>query len=151
MNTPETYKNIEVDGRKFRLKKMDARTASYILFTKGLSLITPLLKNIKFDSIDNFQISDLDISLLSDALNNISEKDFRFIQDNALQTVYEILDAGEAPVLNANGSWGINDIAFNGALIMTLTIQSLYFNIKGFFPESLLESLRQKLTSPQPN
>lgn len=149
MNIPETYKNIEVDERKFRIKKMDARTASYILFTKGLGLITPLFKNVKVDSEEDFKISDLDLSAVSDVLNNISEKDFRFIQDNALQVVYEILDAGEAPVLNKNGSWGVNDIEFNGALIMNLTIQSLYFNLKGFFPESLLNILRQKLTSSQ--
>lgn len=33
MNIPEKTKNVEINGRKFILKKMDARTGSFMLLS----------------------------------------------------------------------------------------------------------------------
>ena len=48
----ENTKSIEVNGRTFILKKMDARTGSYMLF-KLMKLLPPILENIDIDKLDN--------------------------------------------------------------------------------------------------
>lgn len=149
MYIPENYKDIEVNGRKFRLNKMDAKTGSFMLF-KLMKILTPMVKNIKEDAKD-VNLNDLNLTEIAESLFDLEEKEFRYIQDNALKVVQELLGAGPAKVLNELGEFEVNNIKFDTGLVMNLTVQSLYFNIKGFFKGSPLESMLKGLNISQLN
>lgn len=148
MDKPILYKDIEVDGRKFRLNKLDARTGSYMTFKLG-DILTPLFENVELSSLEDIKLSDLNIAKMANTLFKMSEEDFRFVQDNCLQIVDELLGAGPQKILNKYGEWGVDDIEFDTCLVMNLTIQSLVFNVTGFFKEGLLSSIANKLTTFQ--
>lgn len=149
MDIPETYKDIEINGRTFRLNKMDARTGSYMLF-KLTKIITPIIGKIDI-SKEEINLTDLNLEELANSLFDLPEKEFRYIQDNALKVVQEILPGGKPYILNKYGEFEALNVEFDIPLVMNLTIQSIIFNVKGFFSGSLLESLTQKLNISQQN
>ncbi|EKQ56267.1 MULTISPECIES: phage tail assembly chaperone [unclassified Clostridium] len=149
MDIPENYKDIEINGRKFRLNKMDAKTGSFMLF-KLMKILTPMVKNIKTDEKE-VDLANLNLTEIAESLFDLEEKEFRYIQDNALQVVQELLGAGPTKVLNQFGEFEANNIEFDTGLVMNLTVQSLYFNIKGFFKGSPLESMLKGLNISQLN
>ncbi|MFV3013559.1 phage tail assembly chaperone [Clostridium botulinum] len=153
MEIPVSHEEIEINGRKFRLNKLDARTGSYMLF-KLTKIITPILKGLNIeniDDIDDIKISDLNFTELASSIFDLPEKEFRYIQDNCLRVVEEILPAGPAKVIDKYGKFGVMDIEFDTALLMNLTIQSLVFNVKGFFAGSPLTSIMEKLITSLQN
>ena len=50
MGVPVLYKDIEINERKFRLNKMNARDGSYMLF-KMMKIITPIFKSLKTENL----------------------------------------------------------------------------------------------------
>ena len=149
MNIPEKNKQIEVNGRTFILNKMNAQVGSFMLL-KLLKIIKPLFKNINIEK-DNFDLSDLNIEELIDGLSDLPEEDFKYIQQNALKVIQEILPGGKPHLLNKYGEFEASNIEDDVALVMNLTIQSLFFNVKGFFPEGILTSLIAKMNTLQQN
>lgn len=149
MNIPEDYKDIEINERTFRLNKMDARTGSYMLF-KLTKILIPIFKNIKEDS-EEMKLGDLNLTEIANSLFDLEEKEFRYIQDNALKVVKEILPGGQPAILNKHGEFEALNVEFDTGLVMNLTVQSLYFNIKGFFKGSPLESMLKGLNISQLN
>lgn len=139
----ENFKNIEVDGRTFRLNKMNAKTGSYMLF-KLMKMLTPILKNIK-DDAKEVDLTDLNLTEIASSLFDLEEKEFRYIQDNSLQVVQEILPGGQPFILNKYGEFEALNVEFDTGLIMNLTVQSLVFNVTGFFKGSPLESMLKGL------
>ena len=139
----ENFKNIEVDGRTFRLNKMNAKTGSYMLF-KLIKMLTPILKNIK-DDAKEVDFTDLNLTEIASSLFDLEEKEFRYIQDNSLQVVQEILPGGQPFILNKYGEFEALNVEFDTGLIMNLTVQSLVFNVTGFFKGSPLESMLKGL------
>lgn len=156
MNIPtEKTKNIEINGRTFILKKMDARTGSFMLF-KLMKLLPAILENLDIEKIDleNLSLTDLkklNLTKMLEPVFEMPEKEFSYIQDNCLKVVDELLNAGPQPVLQRNGDWGTNDISDNLGLVMNLTIQSLAFNVMGFLEGSPLTSIVGNVTSFQQN
>lgn len=150
MDIPVTYKDIEINERKFRLNKMDARTSSYMLY-KLMKILTPVFKNINTESLENTQIEDLNLTEIFESVLDLPEKEFRYIQDKSLQAVEEILKAGPQQVFTKSETWGVLDMEFNAGLVMNLTIQSLVFNVQGFFEGSPLSSLVKGLNLSQLN
>lgn len=149
MNIPETYKDIEINGRTFRLNKMDARTGSYMLF-KLIKIITPIFKEIDMNK-EEINLNDLNLTDIADSLFDLPQKQFEFIQDSALKVVQEILPGGKPFILNKYGEFEALNVEFDIPLVMNLTVQSIIFNVKGFFSEDLLKSLTQKLNMSQQN
>ena len=148
--TVENTKSIEVNGRTFILKKMDARTGSYMLF-KLMKLLPPILENIDIDKLDtdNFDFKSLNLSEALKPIFDLPEEEFRYIQDNCLKSVDELLAAGAQPVMQKNSEWGINDIAYDIGLVMNLTIRSLIFNVQGFFLGMNFSSVMKNLNLSQ--
>jgi len=142
MEMPINYKDIEINGRKFRLNKLNARTGSYMLF-KLLKILTPIFKNVKQENLKDMDLQDLNLTELAESLFDFPEEEFRYIQDNLLQVTEERLDAGNQKVLNSNLGWGILNIENDVSLVMNLTIQCLVFNVSGFFGGNLLELIKK--------
>lgn len=157
MNPVENYKDVEINGRKFRIKKFDARTGSFMLF-KVTGLLAPLFKNIDLGklkdvkSVSDVNVEALNISGVISELGNLSEKDFNYIQDKCLQACGEMLPAGFTPVLHSNGSFGVTGLEEDTVTVLALTAHALIFNVKGFFLGSPLASILGGIsTTSQPN
>lgn len=150
MKPTENYKDIEVNGRKFRLNKLNARTGTYMLL-KITKILPPILENINLDKLDsdNLNFKDLNLTKVLSPIFDMEEKEFTYIQDNCLKTIEELLPAGPQQVLYNNGQWGASDIEFDMVLVMNLTIQSLWFNLQGFFKGMPFSSIMNKLSSYQ--
>ena len=55
------------------------------------------------------------------------------------------------PVLNSNGSWGVDDIQHNTMLVILLVINALAFNIADFFTGDGLKDLQTSLSGLMPS
>ena len=152
----ENYTDVEISGRKFRIKKFDARTGSFMMI-KITGLLAPLFKNIdlgKFKDVkeaSDVKLDAFNISGIMTELGSLSEKDFNYVQDKCLQVCSEVLPAGMTPILNSNGSFGVLGLEEDTMTVLALTAHTLIFNVKGFFSASPLASLLGGLltTSPQ--
>ncbi|NHI49147.1 hypothetical protein FDE94_15135 [Clostridium botulinum] len=150
MNQPELYKDIEIRERNFRLNKMDARTGSYML-VKLTKIIAPLIQIIDLEDLDNLNLNDINLTELMSPLLELPEKEFRYIQDNCLRVVEEILPGDTIKIIDKYGTFQALNIEFDTFLVMNLTVQSLIFNVKGFFDESVLNTIMKKLNISQQN
>ena len=133
------FKEIEVEGRRFILGKMNPLQGSYIAF-KLVGKLLPIMKNLP-ENDEELNLTELACSL--ETLFDMPQKDFEFIQKSALTCVSEQLPAGNTPVIDRAGNFGVLDV--DTPLIMNLTVQSLMFNMSGFFNEGILGSLAEKM------
>ena len=118
---PKT-KVIEVNGKKFKLSKMDARTGSYVAFKLAV-IIAPALKDGNMENAFS-QISAL------------PRNEFDELQSLLLGTVAEIkeVDGQEMPMaLLRNGSFINEELQYDVASVMNLTVQAAMFNVGDFF------------------
>ncbi|RKN75000.1 phage tail assembly chaperone [Paenibacillus ginsengarvi] len=138
------HQDVEINGRKFRVKKFDAMTGSFMLF-KVTGLLAPL-----FGGVDLTKLTDeasaasflktVNISSMLSGLGELSEKDFSYVQEKCLQVCEELLPAGPAQVLNKQGAFGVMDLEDDTITVLALTAHTLIFNLKGFFQGSPLAS-----------
>jgi len=138
----ETKKIVELQGRKFEIRSFDAFTGSYIAFTL-LEKMLPMGMEAKVMNAVKADGGDAAVSLPSRAI--MSKADFIAFQRDVLSVVGEVLPGRTAPIINENGSWGVEDIADNAILVIMLTIHALVFNIAGFFGGDGLMELKAGL------
>ncbi|MGG3884354.1 phage tail assembly chaperone [Brevibacillus panacihumi] len=155
METPIKYKDVEINGRKFRVKKFSARVGSFMIL-KLTTILAPLFKNVKINvkalnTPDGNPIDDFNLVGFMETLGSISEQDFTYIQDACLRVCYELLPAGETQVLDNSGNFGVANIEDDTVAVMTLMAHALMFNLSGFFAESGLGSMVGRLISSQQN
>lgn len=130
----ETFKDIEVNGRRFRIGRLDALTGSYIVTTIMMQML-PM---------------GMDSSLpgLPEGRSMMSKETFMDIQKDCLKVVSELKSIGdsEAPILIMlpDGRWGVEDIEDDTLLVMSLTLHALMFNLSDFFQEGALDNLIPK-------
>jgi hypothetical protein len=128
---------VEVQGRKFRISALDAWTGSYLLFTVFEKMLPSgveqqVMSTIRGEGKDPEMVLPSGRTLMTKA-------EFFSFQRDCLSAVSEILPGRDAPILNANGSWGVQDVSVKLALI--LTVHALMFNIQDFFAEDGLKDL----------
>lgn len=138
-NKRETYKDITLNDRRWRIGKFDARTGSYIIMKLVPFLLSAGLSNMA-------QISMEDIAMRIGALiTRFSKAEFYELQNDCLSVVKEVteVDGKEValPLMLASGKWAVKDIEDDTLLILALTTQALVFNITGFFEGNALEKL----------
>ncbi|MCM3141658.1 phage tail assembly chaperone [Brevibacillus sp. MER 51] len=147
-----SHKDVEINGRKFRIRKFSARVGSFMMI-KMTTILAPMFASIKPNlnakSVDDINVDNIDFSGILGQLGNISEKDFDYIQEQALRVCFESLPAGYTPVLNDNRSFGVADIEDDTATVMALTVHAIAFNLTSFFQGSGLGGLLAGLTSSQ--
>ncbi len=163
-------KNIEVEGRKFVVKKytaMDGLKVAKLILAKVIPIFQdfiPLLTKmtdsrkqplaLNKDGTDapangNISASELvdNISLdtIGLALEKISEEDFDYIVTKSLQNISEVLPAGEAPVMYSNGTYGVEGIEYDPILVLRLTCEAVMWSCGDFFDGSRLTSVMSPL------
>ena len=118
---PKT-KIIEVNNKKYKLSKLDARTGSYVAF-KLAAVIAPALK-------------DGNVEQALGQVSKLPRAEFDEIQNYLLQTVTEVKEVnGEAlpmPLLR-NGVFIDDDLNYDVGAVMQITVQAAIFNVGDFF------------------
>ncbi len=118
---PKT-KIIEVNNKKYKLSKLDARTGSYVAF-KLAAVIAPALK-------------DNNVEQALSQVSKLPRAEFDEMQTLLLQTVTEIKDVNgeELPMpLMRNGAFIDEELTYDVSAVMQLTVQAAVFNVGDFF------------------
>ena len=118
---PKT-KIIEVNNKKYKLSKLDARTGSYVAF-KLAAVIAPALK-------------DNNVEQALGQVSKLPRAEFDEMQTLLLQTVTEIKDVNgeELPMpLMRNGAFIDEELTYDVSAVMQLTVQAAVFNVGDFF------------------
>lgn len=155
MNPVETHKDVTINERKFRIRKFDARTGSFMLF-KIMGLLNPLVKSLDLNKLKDVKdpskvdLSAFNFSSILAEIGNLSESDFNFVQEKCLRVCYEDLPAGMTRVLNDDGHFGVVGLEEDTMTVLALTVHTIIFNLKGFFGGSLLASMLGGLSTTFP-
>lgn len=128
MQPKEKSKIIEVEDKKYRLSKLNARDASYLAF-RLVGVLAPAA-GAGGGSVD----------ALRTAVANVDRAEFDRIQTLLLKSVCAIKEVNDipmpTPVLKANGDFVDEELAYDPSTVMRITIEALMFNIGSFFPEA---------------
>jgi hypothetical protein len=149
------YKEIEIKDRRWRIKKFDAFTGSFMLF-KVIGIITPLLKGLDMAALVKSQgqvdsdsksglnlLKEINFTEMLSGLTTLPEKEFTDIQIKCLQVCYETTTqgAGEVKVLDRQNNFGVIGLENDTTTVLALTVHSLIFNVTSFFGENPLTGL----------
>lgn len=118
---PKT-KIIEVNEKKYKLSKLDARTGSYVAF-KLAAVIAPALK-------------DGNVEQALGQVSKLPRAEFDEMQTLLLQTVTEVKEVNgeELPMpLLRNGAFINEELIYDVSAVMQLTVQAAIFNVGDFF------------------
>lgn len=132
-------KITEINGYKFKLKKLNAFTASYIAVQIGFSLVGGLAQNSNQSNMD----------VLQKAVNGIDKNKFIAIQKDCLSSVEIInnVNGNEMPeaLMLSNGQLSHKELEDDFMTIMLLTLDVIMFNCEGFFGGKGLQNLTKSL------
>ncbi len=121
---------VTIDGKNFRITKLNARDASYLAM-KLASIVAPAASG-----------GDVDIAA---AVTKISRQEFDEIQNLLLQTVYRLEKAGDTempvPVIKSDGTFTDEEMEYDVALVFGLTIKAIIFNVGSFFQGGALQKI----------
>jgi hypothetical protein len=136
----EAYQDVELAGKRFRIKKFDALLGSCVA-TKLMGKIGHILAGVASGKANN----EIAIAMaVSEALGSMSKVEFMEMQTDALSVVGEVKIVGQTegvlPVRMPNGAWSDDEIAGDIVTVMALITHSLIFNLSPFFDESALKS-----------
>jgi hypothetical protein len=138
MKKREEVKDIDIAGRKFRIRKFEAFTGSYIAY-KIIGQIAPAALGNGGNENN-----------ISKAVTSMNKEDFMSIQKDCLKMVQEIKIAGgnEMPmqIILENGRWGVEGLEQDAMTVMVLTVQVLMFNVSSFFDADRLKELTASLS-----
>lgn len=146
----EINKYIEIENRRFCISKYPAKDGlktARLIIAKLLPVFENFVSPAKIAEIKNSNITENDIWELLNidnvvkALELISDSDLDIIVERALANCYEALPAGNARILNENGTYGVDGIEYDYVLTMRLVAESLIWSIGGFFDAGRLTSI----------
>lgn len=130
MQAPKPKTKItEIKGVKYRLGKLDARSASY-LAVKAAAVLAPAMatRNDK-DALNK----------IASTLPSLPRQEFDEIQTMILRTVVKLDDVDgkllPEPVLREDGQFVDPEMNYDVFTVMGLTVQALFFNVGDFFGE----------------
>jgi len=145
----DKVKTVEIDGRKFQVYKMSAKTSlkvTKILAAKILPFLDSFLgldgKLPEGDNMDDF-LSTISLEKIADAIDHIDEADLEKLIDYGLSHCYEQLAGGATQVLNSNGTYGVAGVEDDMIFTLRLTVEAIAWSVSGFFDASRWTSMFQ--------
>lgn len=147
----EKLVEIEVEGKKrtFVVKKFDARTGSYVIYTVLNRLLPSILEFSQPEARQKLElgttnaVTEMATKVLSSS--TLSEAEFLDLQNKCLRVCYEVLPAGNTPVINTAGQYGVIGLEDDLVTVFRLTLEALVFNLRGFFTGGGLTQAFQSL------
>jgi hypothetical protein len=115
----ETFKDIELGKRKWRVSKVDALSGSNILRRFMASNTTDPQK----------------------FLGTLPDEDFQTVQKQLLVNCQEIVKDSPLQVMMHDGRIGVGEIS--GDVLYMLTVAALSYNLSGFFDEGVLREFHE--------
>ena len=134
---------VEVEGRKFQIKKMDAKTAVKTARILGgyVTQLAPLVDDIQAGGLAAF----------SQVLGGVRDEDIDKLIDFALPCVSEMKPAGLVQVFDpAAGSYNVENLRDDPVLVIRLVFEAVRAGIAGFFQENRLASVFAGVTLQLP-
>lgn len=130
----EVFKDVELNGYKFRIGRFDALLGSYIAFT----LLTKMLPS----GIEQQVMGD---QSLPKGRTSMSKEEFIELQKDCLKICHLLKDVGgkevPVPILTSYGEWATDGLNEDVMTVLVLTIHVLIFNIVPFFEGDALKNL----------
>ena len=139
MPVHEKEKTIEISGRRWRIKKFDPLTGSFIAL-KMMSKISHIAFGIVGGNLtDKIVIA----NSVAAELGSFSKQEFIEIQLECLHVVSEVKMVDEKemliPAKTPEGQWAASGLEEDALLVMALVSHVLIFNLTSFFNESALK------------
>lgn len=129
------FVEFEYEGRKFKAKKMSA--------FEGVAVLKTLLtRALPIDLLSDVFAKDGlagKLFAITDTPNkkDMSVDEFIEFQQRILRNAYEVLPAGDTPVVDKAGNFGVIDVEYNMFLVAYLLVKVIEVNYKDFFVEIL--------------
>ena len=155
-------KNIEVDGRKFQIRKFNPVSGMIVgktIIAKILPAMQSFIPVIKlaaggdknaiddiFNRIDEF----LNLEMIANALDLVSPSDLEDIIARSLACCYEVLGAGPARVLNPDGTYGVAGVEDDILISLRLICEAILWGVGDFFDVDRSLSILSPLSSSLP-
>ena len=138
----ESFKDIDIQGRKWRITRFDALTGSYIAY----KLLFQMLPMGIEENVPGMN--------LPKGRSLMTKEEFVDLQKDCLAVCSELTVVGNQqvpiPILMRGGSWAIDGIDQDIMLVMVLTMHCLVFNISSFFEQDALNDLTDSFKALNP-
>jgi hypothetical protein len=155
-------KTIEVEERTFVVKKypaIEGLKIAKVLMAKILPMFQSFMPLIAESQKDGGVSAEkvlanlgdyLSLDSIADTLDKVTPADFEYIMQKSLQSAFEMLPAGEAQVLNNDGTYGVLDVEHDPLLVLRLVCEVVMWGIGDFFDGKRLTSIMSPLSSSFP-
>lgn len=155
-------KIVEVENRRYQVAKYTAFTGIKVtkmfvakilpVFQSFLPMISKAMAGDQTSKEDVLSELDkyLDFEGISKALDLVSSDDLDYIMSRSLMCCSELLPAGPAPVMDANGNYGVPDIEYDMLIVLRLVCEAVIWGLGDFFAEGRLGSIMSPLSSSLP-
>lgn len=127
----ELYTNVTIEDRSFSIKKFDAVTGLK-LARLVISKAAPLLPLIE-SATGAKQTDEKIYAAVGEILSTLDDKDIEDIVFKCLRVCSELLPAGPAPVIDAMGNYGVDDIEYDMGLTLSLCFEAIKWGASDFF------------------
>jgi hypothetical protein len=138
----ETFKIVEMGERKFRIEKFDALTGSYLAYQLLNLALPPMLGGL-------LAKSGIPVGGGGSQGRIMSKQEFLDFQKDCLAACFEVLPAGNMPVITENG-FGVIGLEQDLSTVVMLTVHVLLFNVQSFFEEGPWAGLLAEMSSISP-
>lgn len=152
------FTSVTIDGTAYSIKKFDAKTGlklARLVISKAAPII-PMLDKItgkdegkntgkdernKPDAEGNKEL----YKVVGAVLETLSDSDLDDLMDKCLRVCYASLPAGEQPIIDENGNFGVPDVEYDIGLCIRLCFEAIKWGAADFFAgKSSLSSLLPK-------
>lgn len=125
----DIYKKVEVNGKDYVITKFDART--------GIKLARLILSKASGILMSNGESEDELTKMLVSVIGNLSDDDIDSILDKCLKVCSLSLPAGNQPVMDKNGNYGVKELEYDIVSSLKLCIEAIKWGCMGFFGTGL--------------
>ena len=139
MPIKEKEREITIFDRRWKLKKFDALTGSYI----ALKLVSKI-SHVAFEIASGREINTVVMAMsIANEIGSLTKQEFNEIQGECLRVCSLVQVVGDktvdTPVRLPDGRWAIGDLEDDALLVMTLVSHVLLFNLTSFFDGNALK------------
>jgi len=139
----ETERIVTVSGRRWKVKKFDALTGSYIAL-KMMSKVSHIAVGVFAGNLTDKAVIAMSIA---NEIGALAKQEFNEIQSECLHVVTELVTVGDkvvdTPLRLPDGRWGVSGVEDDALLIMTLVSHVLLFNLTSFFDGNALKDSKE--------
>jgi hypothetical protein len=148
MNTIQRSKTIDLNGRRWELRKLSPIVGSFI-WQRLMGACFKAQESIAHDEIKMDSATaeaaakatpeERLRTLCGIAFMHLSLDDFTFTQNSCMKAIsrYEMMGESEQPIpiMTSDGSWAAHELEDNPFLVTKLTVEALVFSLASFLSE----------------